>query len=62
MSTIKIITMIISGYIFGFLMQKGQVFAPLNIADQFTFEKFIMLKMFLSAAAASMLIQIAMAL
>eukprot|EP00801_Mesodinium_rubrum_P004401 Mrub_04404.p1 GENE.Mrub_04404~~Mrub_04404.p1 ORF type:complete len:373 (-),score=154.65 Mrub_04404:159-1223(-) len=43
-------------------MQKGQVFAPLNIADQFTFEKFIMLKMFLSAAAASMLIQIAMAL
>jgi hypothetical protein len=54
--------MIISGFIFGFLMQKGQVFAPMNISDQFTFDKFIMLKMFLSAAASSMLIQIMMSL
>jgi uncharacterized membrane protein YedE/YeeE len=57
MSVLKIITMIISGYLFGFLMQKGQVFAPQNIIDQFTLDKFIMLKMFLSAAASSIIIQ-----
>lgn len=50
--------MIISGYLFGFLMQKGQVFAPQIVAAQFTFESFIMLKMFLAAAASSMIVQI----
>jgi len=48
--------MIVSGYVFGFLMQKGQVYAPQNISLQFTFERFIMLKMFLAAAASSMII------
>ena len=46
----KDLTIIISGYLFGFFMQKGQVFAPQNIIDQFTFDKFIMLEMFLHIA------------
>jgi len=49
--------MIISGYLFGFLMQKGQVFAPHAISSQFTFECFIMLKMFLAAVTSSIVVQ-----
>ena len=49
--------MVLLGFIFGFVMQKGQVFAPYVIRDQFLFTRFIMLKMFLSALASSLVVQ-----
>ena len=36
-------------------MKQGRVFEPKNITAQFTFSKFIMLKMFLAAAGSSCL-------
>jgi len=43
------------GAVFGFSMQKGRVFEPENIRAQMVMEKFIMMKMFLSAIAAGQL-------
>jgi uncharacterized membrane protein YedE/YeeE len=42
------------GTIFGFSLEKGQVIRPDIIVKQFLFEKFIMVKMFLSAVASSL--------
>ena len=53
-----VLTLIINlfiGAIFAFAMEKGRVFEPEFIRAQMTFGKFIMLKMFLSAALFSIL-------
>jgi uncharacterized membrane protein YedE/YeeE len=42
---------------FGFLLEKGRVFEPSVIVDQFDFSNITMLKMFLSAVASSMCVQ-----
>ena len=49
----SISTVLIMGILFGFFMNKARVFEPKVIRDQFRFERFIMLKMFLAAAGTS---------
>eukprot|EP00127_Corallochytrium_limacisporum_P001069 Clim_evm7s37 gene=Clim_evmTU7s37 len=51
-----------AGLLFGIALQKGRVSDPMNIAAQFTFEKFIMMKMFISALGTSMTMLSAMSL
>jgi len=46
----------IMGLVFGFALEKGRVFEPSVIRDQMLMQRFIMLKMFLSAASTSALI------
>jgi uncharacterized membrane protein YedE/YeeE len=41
------------GIVFGFAIEKGQVYLPSVIQNQMLFSQFIMLKMFLSAVATS---------
>eukprot|EP00485_Elphidium_margaritaceum_P019030 CAMPEP_0202726294 /NCGR_PEP_ID=MMETSP1385-20130828/184539_1 /ASSEMBLY_ACC=CAM_ASM_000861 /TAXON_ID=933848 /ORGANISM="Elphidium margaritaceum" /LENGTH=593 /DNA_ID=CAMNT_0049392511 /DNA_START=29 /DNA_END=1809 /DNA_ORIENTATION=+ len=43
------------GVVFGFALNRGRVFEPAVIMDQFLFTRWIMMKMFLSAAATSTL-------
>mmetsp|Transcript_69646 Transcript_69646/g.150037 ORF Transcript_69646/g.150037 Transcript_69646/m.150037 type:complete len:113 (+) Transcript_69646:114-452(+) len=57
----RIIANTICGMVFGFVMQKGQVFAPKVIEGQFKLEDFTMLKMFLGAFVTSLLFQALMA-
>jgi len=44
------------GFIFGFVIEKGRVFEPSVIIDQMLLNRFIMIKMFLSAAITSLLV------
>lgn len=44
------------GFLFGFVLEKSKVYDPLIIKDQLVFKRFIMIKMFFSALAASTLI------
>jgi len=44
------------GAVFGFALQKGEVYLPMRIANQFTLRDFTMLKMFLSASVTSSLV------
>eukprot|EP00056_Hartaetosiga_gracilis_P021543 m.24804 g.24804 ORF g.24804 m.24804 type:complete len:386 (-) comp9132_c0_seq2:185-1342(-) len=49
---VKIVTSSAMGLWFGIAMEKSRVFEPFNIRDQMSFDKFIMVKMFLSAVVA----------
>eukprot|EP01083_Nonionella_stella_P094676 265704_1 len=51
-----LLSTICMGIIFGFTLNKGRVFEPQVIMDQFRFTRWIMMKMFLSAAATSILV------
>eukprot|EP00484_Ammonia_sp_Unknown_P005319 CAMPEP_0197052230 /NCGR_PEP_ID=MMETSP1384-20130603/26736_1 /TAXON_ID=29189 /ORGANISM="Ammonia sp." /LENGTH=403 /DNA_ID=CAMNT_0042484903 /DNA_START=42 /DNA_END=1253 /DNA_ORIENTATION=- len=51
----KFLPTVIMGMIFGFVLNKGRVFEPGIIVDQFLFKRWVMMKMFLSAAASSTL-------
>jgi len=55
-SFISISTALIMGFIFGFALEKGRVFEPSVIRDQMLLNRFIMIKMFLSAAITSLLV------
>lgn len=44
------------GFLFGFILEKSKVYDPQIILDQMTFKRFIMIKMFFSALAASTLV------
>jgi uncharacterized membrane protein YedE/YeeE len=44
------------GFLFGFVLEKSKVYDPSVIKDQLIFKRFIMLKMFFSALAASTLV------
>ncbi|XP_071963645.1 uncharacterized protein [Antedon mediterranea] len=44
-----------TGIVFGFAMEKGRVFEPWLIRQQMQFRKFVMMKMFLSAVASSLI-------
>eukprot|EP00483_Globobulimina_turgida_P004175 UN04183 len=46
-------TMMLVGIIFGLCLNKGRIFEPNVIIQQMTFRRFIMLKLFLSAAGTS---------
>eukprot|EP00055_Hartaetosiga_balthica_P012073 m.57441 g.57441 ORF g.57441 m.57441 type:complete len:462 (-) comp7827_c2_seq1:257-1642(-) len=48
-----IVASILMGFVFGFVFEKSRAFEPENIRKQFIFEKFLMLKMFTGAMAAS---------
>jgi len=52
---LTIVVCLCNGLLFGFMMVRSFVCAPSSIRGQFTFERWIMLKMFLSAAVASQL-------
>lgn len=54
-TTNSVIGTLVVYFIFGFLLEKGHVFVPTAIQDQFLFRDFRMLKMFLSAVMSSML-------
>ncbi|XP_033110448.1 UPF0394 inner membrane protein YeeE-like [Anneissia japonica] len=45
----------LAGIVFGFAMEKGRVFEPWLIRQQMQFKKFVMMKMFLSAVASSLI-------
>jgi len=51
--TLSLITSAVCGAIFGFVMQKGHVHEPKTIRDQMLFQQWTMMKMFLAAAAMS---------
>ncbi|KAL4216604.1 hypothetical protein ACF0H5_024327 [Mactra antiquata] len=51
-----LVTTVICGLLFGFCLGKGRVFEPKSIRDQFVFESFIMLKIFLSAVCTGQLV------
>ncbi len=44
------------GVIFGFALEKGRVFEPAMIIGQFQFKNFILIRMFLSAVATSLIV------
>ncbi|EGD75566.1 hypothetical protein PTSG_06635 [Salpingoeca rosetta] len=48
-----VLTAILMGFGFGYVFEKSRVFEPVNIRRQFLFERWLMLKMFLAAMAAS---------
>eukprot|EP00727_Mastigamoeba_balamuthi_P008858 m51a1_g4595 hypothetical protein (387) ;mRNA; f:206165-207612 len=50
------------GVAFGFAIQKGRVFEPHYISDQLSMSRFLMLKMFLTAAAASLAVTSALSM
>ena len=52
-STVALIVSAVCGVIFGFVMQKGHVYEPSVIRGQMLFQQWVMMKMFLSAAALS---------
>lgn len=54
-SALAVIAIIAMGFVFGFVFEKSRVFEPKIIQAQFRFEKWLMLKMFLAAMAASAL-------
>jgi uncharacterized membrane protein YedE/YeeE len=47
---VKMVTSLIMGILFGYVMDQAMVSSPTSIRRQFIFNKFIMLKMFLTAA------------
>eukprot|EP01094_Clydonella_sp_ATCC50884_P004939 TRINITY_DN1392_c0_g1_i1.p1 TRINITY_DN1392_c0_g1~~TRINITY_DN1392_c0_g1_i1.p1 ORF type:complete len:402 (+),score=109.98 TRINITY_DN1392_c0_g1_i1:117-1208(+) len=49
------------GVVFGFALEKGQVFIPAVIAGQMMLSRWVMMKMFLAAASTSMLVHVALA-
>jgi hypothetical protein len=51
-----ICTGLIMGIIFGFALEKGRVFEPAMIVGQFQFRNFILIRMFFSAIATSLLV------
>lgn len=53
---LQAIAYILIGFVFGFAFEKGRVFEPETIRKQMVFEKFIMLKMVVSAVATSMVV------
>lgn len=53
---LTLIKSLILGFLFGFVLEKSKVYDPLIIKDQLIFKRFIMLKMFFSALAASTLV------
>jgi len=55
-SFVSISAALIMGFIFGFVIEKGRVFEPSVIIDQMLLNRFIMIKMFLSAAITSLLV------
>ncbi len=56
MAVIYIVTGIVMGLIFGFVLEKGRAFEPGMMVGQFQLRNFIVLKVFLSAAATSLII------
>jgi hypothetical protein len=52
---VHVVTGICMGLLFGAAMERGKVTPPITIRQQFLFQKFVMIKMFLSAAALSAL-------
>ncbi len=54
--TTYIITGVLMGLVFGFALEKGRVFEPGVMLGQFQLRNFIMVKMFLSAAATSLIV------
>ena len=51
--SLKYMTSLLIGILFGYAMEKAKVYEPIAIRQQMIFQKFIMLKMFLSALAIS---------
>ena len=51
----SIVSVIVLGLLFGFLMNKATVFITPTIRKQMLFQRFVMLKMFLAAVGVSML-------
>lgn len=51
MTAVRYGVCLLAGFVFGMAIQKGAVYEPRVIRGQFIYEKFIMLKMFLSALA-----------
>eukprot|EP00055_Hartaetosiga_balthica_P018782 m.135351 g.135351 ORF g.135351 m.135351 type:complete len:385 (+) comp9939_c0_seq1:99-1253(+) len=57
---LKILTSSAMGIFFGVAMEKSRVFEPFNIRAQMSFDKFIMVKMFLSAVVAGQISMLAL--
>ncbi|KAJ8308276.1 hypothetical protein KUTeg_013150 [Tegillarca granosa] len=53
-TVVKVATSLILGVVFGIAVEKGRVFEPDIIVNQMLFNKFVMLKMFLSATLSGM--------
>ncbi|XP_041356163.1 uncharacterized protein LOC121373552 [Gigantopelta aegis] len=54
-TVLQLAVCVVSGFVFGLCLEKARVFEPKAIRYQMVFEKWIMLKMFLAAAAAGQL-------